>query len=48
MMYICCTSDQVTALMPPATVYPTTVSPVISVVARSGHPKITESTIAGA
>src|SRR5689334_16118540 len=46
--HICCTSDHVTALIPPITVYVTTVMPISSVVVRSGHPKMIESTIAGA
>ena len=45
---ICCTSDHVTALIPPATVYITTTAPMSDVVIRSGHPRITESTMAGA
>ena len=46
--HICCTSDQVTALMPPSTVYVTTIAPISDVVTRSGQPRMTESTIAGA
>src|SRR5436305_14854312 len=48
MMHICCTSDHVTALIPPRTVYVMTIAPINEVVKRSGTSRITESTIAGA
>ena len=48
MSIICCTSAQVTALMPPSDVYVTTSAPISTVVSRSGHPRITDSTTAGA